>query len=298
MSSDTFDKNVAILTDTNSGIMPEDAGALGVHVILMPIIIDGKIYLEGRDITYKQFFEFQEAGSDISTSQPSVGDMKKAFDDLLKDHDEVVFIPMSSGLSGTCQSATILAEEYNGKVQVVNNQRISVTMKQSVLDAKALADKGYDAAKIKEILEREKFNSSIYITVQTLKYLKKGGRITPAAAAIGTLLKIKPVLQIQGDKLDSYAKVRGMAQAKSAMMKAIDNDIHGRFAEAAQRGKIRVHASHTLFDEERDEWLDTVKAAYPEWYSGSEPLSMSISTHIGYGSVAVTATCYIPELED
>ncbi len=290
--------NVAILTDTNSGIMPEDAGALGVHVILMPIIIDGKIYLEGKDITYRQFFEFQESGCDISTSQPSVGDMKKTFDELLKSYDEVVFIPMSSGLSGTCQSATILAEDYDGKVQVVNNQRISVTMKQSVLDAKALADKGYDAAKIKEILEREKFNSSIYITVQTLKYLKKGGRITPAAAAIGTLLKIKPVLQIQGDKLDSYAKVRGMAQAKTAMMKAIDNDIHGRFASFAERGKIRVHASHTLFDEERDEWLDTVKAAYPEWYSGSEPLSMSISTHIGYGSVAVTATCYIPELED
>ena len=290
-------KSVAILTDTNSGIMPEDAKALGVHVILMPIIIDGKVYLEGKDITYRQFFEFQESGCDISTSQPSVGDMKAAFDELLKEHEEVVFIPMSSGLSGTCQSASILAQDYGGKVQVVNNQRISVTMKQSVLDAKHLAEHGFDAAKIKEILEREKFNSSIYITVQTLKYLKKGGRITPAAAAIGTLLKIKPVLQIQGEKLDAYAKVRGMAQAKTAMMKAIDSDIHGRFAEFTDAGRIRVHASHTLFDEERDEWLDTVKAAYPDWYAGSEPLSMSISTHIGYGSVAVTATGYIPELE-
>ena len=204
---------------------------------------------------------------------------------------------MSSGLSGTCQSASILAQDYDGKVQVVNNQRISVTMKQSVLDAKHLAEHGFDAVKIKEILEREKFNSSIYITVQTLKYLKKGGRITPAAAAIGTLLKIKPVLQIQGEKLDAFAKVRGMAQAKAAMMKAIDSDIHGRFAKFTDEGRIRVHASHTLFDEERDEWLDTVKAAYPEWYAGSEPLSMSISTHIGYGSVAVTATGYIPELE-
>ena len=290
-------KSVAILTDTNSGIMPEDAKALGVHVILMPIIIDGKVYLEGKDITYRQFFEFQESGCDISTSQPSVGDMKAAFDELLKEHEEVVFIPMSSGLSGTCQSASILAQDYDGKVQVVNNQRISVTMKQSVLDAKHLAEHGFDAAKIKEILEREKFNSSIYITVQTLKYLKKGGRITPAAAAIGTLLKIKPVLQIQGEKLDAYAKVRGMAQAKTAMMKAIDSDIHGRFSEFTDAGRIRVHASHTLFDEERDEWLDTVKAAYPDWYAGSEPLSMSISTHIGYGSVAVTATGYIPELE-
>lgn len=292
-------KNVAILTDTNSGLMPEVAQELGIHLILMPFIIDGKQYFEGKDISYRQFFEFLDKGADVSTSQPSMGDMKNSFDNLLKDYDEVVFIPMSSGLSGTCQTATMLADDYDGRVQVVNNQRISVTMRQSVEDAKALADKGYDAAQIKEILEREKFSSSIYITVQTLKYLKKGGRITPAAAAIGTLLKIKPVLQIQGDKLDSFAKVRGMSQAKTTMLKAVQNDIENRFAEFHKDGKIRVHASHTLFDDDpaRDEWLDQVKEAFPEYYSGQDPLSMSIACHIGYGSVAVTATGYIPELD-
>ncbi len=293
-------KNVAIVTDTNSGIMPDMAEKLGVHLILMPFIIDGKQYKEGLDITYREFFEFLDKGADVSTSQPSVGDMKDMFESLLKDYDEVVFIPMSSGLSGTCQTAMMLAEDYGGRVQVVNNQRISVTMRQSVEDAKALADKGYDAKQIKEILERDKFNSSIYITVQTLKFLKKGGRITPAAAAIGTLLKIKPVLQIQGDKLDSFAKVRGMSQAKTAMLDAVKNDIETRFAEANKRGKIRVHASHTLFDDDpaRDEWIAKVKETFPEYYSGQDPLAMSIGCHIGYGSLAVTATEYTPELED
>ena len=292
-------KNVAILTDTNSGIMPEVAEEMGVHLILMPFIIDGKQYFEGKDITYRQFFEFLDKGADVSTSQPSMGDLKASFDNLLKEYDEVVFIPMSSGLSGTCQTATMLADEYDGRVQVVNNQRISVTMRQSVEDAKALAEKGFDAAQIKEILEREKFSSSIYITVQTLKYLKKGGRITPAAAAIGTLLKIKPVLQIQGEKLDSFAKVRGMSQAKSVMLKAVQSDIEGRFADFHKEGRIRVHASHTLFEDDpaRDEWINLVKDTFPEYYSGQDPLSMSIACHIGYGSLAVTATGYIPELD-
>ncbi len=293
-------KNVAILTDTNSGLMPEVAEKLGIHLILMPFIIDGKQYFEGRDISYRQFFEFLDKGADVSTSQPSLGDLKASFDNLLKEYDEIVFIPMSSGLSGTCQTANMLAEDYDGRVQVVNNQRISVTMRQSVEDAKALADKGYDAAQIREILEREKFSSSIYITVQTLKYLKKGGRITPAAAAIGTLLKIKPVLQIQGDKLDSFAKARGMSQAKSIMLKAVKDDIENRFADFHKDGRIRVHASHTLFDDDpaQGEWLTQVKDSFPEYYAGQDPLSMSIACHIGYGSVAVTATGYIPELVD
>ena len=293
-------KKVAILTDTNSGLMPEIADKTGVHLILMPFIIDGKQYFEGKDISYRQFFEFLDNGAEVSTSQPSPADLKASFDKLLDEYDELVFIPMSSGLSGTCQTASMLADDYDGKVQVVNNQRISVTMRQSVEDAKALADKGYDAAQIKEILEREKFSSSIYITVQTLKYLKKGGRITPAAAAIGTLLKIKPVLQIQGEKLDSFAKVRGMSQAKTAMLKAVQNDIETRFADFHKEGKIRVHASHTLFEDDpaHDEWINLVKETFPDYYAGQDPLSMSIACHIGYGSLAVTATGYIPELND
>lgn len=292
-------KNIAILTDTNSGIMPEEAKELGIHLVLMPVIIDGKQYLEGKDITYRQFFEYLNNDANVTTSQPSMGEIKQSFDNLLKDYDEVVFIPMSSGLSGTCQTAAMIAEDYDGRVQVVNNQRISVTMKQSVLDAIHLAEHGFDAVKIKEILEREKFNSSIYITVQTLKFLKKGGRITPAAAAIGTLLKIKPVLQIQGEKLDAYAKVRGMAQAKNVMLKAVRNDIDGRFAEFMRQNRIRVHAAYTLFDEEpeKEEWIGTVKENFRDFYVSSNPLSMSIATHIGYGAVAVTATAFIPELE-
>lgn len=292
-------KKIAILTDTNSGITIEQARELGIHLILMPVIIDGKTFLEERDISYKQFFEYLNSGSDISTSQPSPLDMKQTFESLLKEYDEVVFIPMSSGLSGTCQTAMFLAQEFDGCVQVVDNQRISVTMAQSVYDAMELAKRGFDAKQIKEILEREKLNSSIYITVQTLKFLKKGGRITPAAAAIGTLLKIKPVLQIQGDKLDAYAKVRGMAQAKNVMLKAVKSDLETRFAEFTKANRVRVHAAYTLFDEDKEkaDWLNTVQETFPEYYSGHSHLAMSIATHIGYGAVAVTATGYIPELD-
>lgn len=216
---------VAIITDSNSGITQAEGKKLGVKVVPMPFFIDGQQYYEDIDLTQEQFYEKLKSDADISTSQPSVGEIQDAFDEMLKDYDEVVYLPMSSGLSGTCQTAAMVADDYDGKVEVVNNQRISVTLRQSVLDALALADKGYNAAKIKEILEREKFSSSIYITLDTLKYLKKGGRITPAAAAIGTVLKLNPVLQIQGEKLDAYAKARGKASAKKIMLKAMDDDL-------------------------------------------------------------------------
>lgn len=204
----------AIVTDSNSGITQAQAKELGIAVLPMPFFIDGELYMEDITLTQEEFYRRLGENSDISTSQPSPGDIMDLWDGLLKEYDEIVHIPMSSGLSSSCETAAALSADYDGKVQVVNNQRISITQRQSVLEAMELAENGRSASEIKEILEREKFESSIYITVDTLKYLKKGGRITPAAAAIGTVLNLKPVLTIQGEKLDAFAKVRGWKQAK------------------------------------------------------------------------------------
>ena len=200
--------NVAIVTDSNSGISQAEGKELGIYVILMPFLVDGKLYFEDVDMNKEQFYHFLENDADLSTSQPSPGDVMDLWDKLLKEYDEIVHIPMSSGLSASCSTAMGLARDYDGKVQVVDNQRISVTMQQSVMDAKHLVAAGKSAAQIKEILEKEALESSIYLMVDTLKYLKKGGRITPAAALLGSALNLKPILQIQGDKLDAYKKVR------------------------------------------------------------------------------------------
>ena len=208
---------VVIVTDSNSGISQKQARELGIEVLPMPFYLDGQIHYEELDFSQEQFYEMMAKGADIKTSMPLVGDVTDLWDKLLKDYDEIVHIPMSSGLSGSCETAVMLANDYEGKVQVVNNQRISVTLRQSVLDAKMLAERGMSAAEIKDVLEKNKFESSIYIMVDTLEYLKKGGRITPAAAALGTLLKLKPVLQIQGEKLDAFAKARTVKQARSIM---------------------------------------------------------------------------------
>ena len=281
---------VAIITDSNSGITQAEGKKLGVKVVPMPFFIDGQQYYEDIDLTQEQFYEKLKSDADISTSQPSVGEIQDAFDEMLKDYDEVVYIPMSSGLSGTCQTATMVADDYDGKVEVVNNQRISVTQRQSVLDALALADKGYNAAKIKEILEREKFSSSIYITLDTLKYLKKGGRITPAAAAIGTVLKLNPVLQIQGEKLDAYAKTRGKASAKKIMLKAMDDDLANRFADAYAQRKVHMEAAYAGNPEEAEEWAAVIKEHYPDLDFNMNALSLSVACHIGPGALAITAT--------
>lgn len=286
---------IAILTDSNSGITQEQAAKLGIYVLPMPFFINGEQYFEGINLTQEEFYQRLKEDADISTSQPSVGEMQDKWNELLKGYDEIVFIPMSSGLSGTCQTATVLAEEYDGKVHVVNNQRISVTMRQSVLDAKLLAEKGYSAAQIKEVLEREKMQSSIYITLETLKYLKKGGRITPAAAAIGTVLNLKPVLQIQGKKLDAFSKTRGKASAKKIMLKAVDDDLEKRFKEQAEKGKIHIGAAYTGNPEEAKDWAKVIREKYPQFDFHMDPLSLSVACHIGYGALAITATCYIPE---
>lgn len=277
---------IAVLTDSNSGITQEQAKELGVYVIPMPFFIDGQQYFEGINLTQEEFYEKLKNDADISTSQPSVGELQDEWDKLLKEYDEIVFIPMSSGLSGTCQTAAMLSDDYDGKVQVVNNQRISVTMRQSVLDAKLLVSKGYSAAQIKEVLEREKMQSSIYITLETLKYLKKGGRITPAAAAIGTVLNLKPVLQIQGEKLDAFSKARGWKTAKKTMLNAIEKDLKGRFADV--KDQMALGMAYTCSKEEAQEWKAEIEERFPGYEIMEGPLSLSVACHIGPGALAIT----------
>ena len=287
---------IAAATDSNSGITQDQAKQLGVHVLPMPFIIDGQMYYEGVDLTHEEFFRRMEEGADIITSQPSPGEVTDFWDKLLEEYDAVVYIPMSSGLSGSCQTAMLLAEDYEGKVYVVNNQRISVTQMQSVLDARDLIKKGYAAAQIRNILEETKFDSSIYVTVTTLKYLKKGGRITPAAAMLGTLLQIKPVLTIQGEKLDAFSKARTLKQGKTIMMTALKKDLETRFHDPEAR-HTWLEIAYTCSDEMAQEFKETVAEIYPDANICIAPLSLSIACHIGPGCLAVACSGHLKELE-
>ena len=287
---------VAVVSDSNSGIVQEEAKELGVSIIPMPFFINNETYYEGIDLTQEEFYEKLKGGCDISTSMPSVGSVTELWDDLLKEYDEIVHIPMSSGLSSSCETAMMLAMDYDGKVQVVNNQRISVTQRQSVIDAKRLTEQGRSAAEIKEILEREKMESSIYIMVDTLSYLKKGGRITPAAAALGTLLKLKPVLQIQGEKLDAFAKARTVKQAKSIMIEAVKNDLANRFKDPEAKN-MYLEIAYTYDIGAAEAFREEVKAAFPGIVDiVMNPLSLSVSCHIGPGALALACSKEIPEL--
>lgn len=280
---------IAIVTDSNSGITQEQGKQMGISVIPMPFEINGKEYFEDINLSQEEFYELLEDGAEISTSQPSPEAVLDLWDRLLEEYDEIVHIPMSSGLSGSCGTAMGLALDYDGKVQVVNNQRISVTLRQSVLDAMELAKQGKNASEIKEILEREKFESSIYITLDTLKYLKKGGRVTPAAAALATLLKIKPVLQIQGEKLDAFAKARTVKQAKSIMMESIKKDMEERFGK-----NVYLQIAYTKNMDAALEFKKEVEAYFPGYEVRMDPLSLSVSCHIGPGALAVAVTKKLP----
>ncbi len=277
---------LAIITDSNSGITQSRGKELGIFVFPMPFFIDGQIFLEDITLTQEQFYERLGADSDISTSQPSPGDVMELWEKVLRDYDEIVHIPMSSGLSSSCATAMSIADEYDGRVQVVNNQRISVTQEQSVYDAMKLRDEGKSAKEIKEILEKEKFLSSIYITVDTLKYLKKGGRVTPAAAAVGAVLNLKPVLQIQGEKLDAFAKVRGWKAAKKTMLNAVEKDLNERFADI--KGQMVLGMAYTCSREEAQEWKGEILERFPGYELLEGPLSLSVACHIGPGAMAVT----------
>lgn len=283
--------SVAIVTDSNSGISQAEGKELGIYVIPMPCLVDGKLYYENVDITKEQFYHFMESDADLTTSQPSPGDVMDLWDKLLKEYDEIVHIPMSSGLSASCSTAMGLAQDYDGKVQVVNNQRISVTMQQSVMDAKHLAATGKSAAQIKEILEKEALESSIYLVVDTLKYLKKGGRITPAAALLGSALNLKPLLQIQGEKPDAYKKVRGMKAAKKNMLDAMKKDVEGRFADYVAKGQLKLHVAYTTDEETAKQWMEEVQNAFPDLtITRMDPLSFSITCHTGPGVLAIAAS--------
>lgn len=280
---------VAVVTDSNSGITQEQAKEIGITVLPMPFYIDQETYYEGINLTQEQFYQKLEEGGDISTSMPAVGDVTDKWEELLQTYDEIVHIPMSSGLSSSCETAYMLAQSYDGKVQVVNNQRISVTQYRSVLDAARLAEQGRNAEEIKDILEREKFKSSIYIMVDTLKYLKKGGRITPAAAALGTMLRLKPVLQIQGEKLDAFAKARTVKQAKSIMIEAMAKDCRERFEDAGGKN-LYIDIAYTHDLQAALQFEKEVKEVFKDQQCAVHPLSLSVSCHIGPGALAVAAS--------
>ena len=286
---------IAIVTDSNSGITQAQAEELGVYVIPMPFYINEEMLLEDIDLTQEQFYERLTEGADIHTSTPILTDFTELWDELLEEYDEIVHIPMSSGLSSTCSTAAMLAQDYEGKVFVVDNQRISVTQRQSVMDAMELAAAGKSGQEIYDKLMENKMESSIYIMLDTLYYLKKGGRITPAAAALGTLLKLKPVLQIQGEKLDSFAKARTVKQAKKMMIDAMRNDFDHRFNDPEGKNMyLEMAYTHNLEDAEA--FKKEVEAEFPGMEIVLNPLSLSVSCHIGPGALAVACSKKIPEL--
>ena len=287
-------KSIAIVTDSNCGMSPTQVKDLGIYMLPMPFFIDDKEYLEDIDMNQSEFFQHleQNPGCRVSTSQPTPESVTTLWDKLLKDYDEIVHIPMSSGLSSSMQTARMLAEDYDGRVRVVNNQRISGTLRYSASEAIQQAKNGLSADEIGTWLEKTRFDSSIYITVATLKYLKQGGRITPAAAALGTMLRLKPVLQIQGEKLDAFSKARTMTQAKSTMTKAIKDDIADRFGE-----KINLDVIHSHNLEAAEEFRKEVLTTFPNIGEVNIfPLSLSVSCHIGPGSLALTCSKVHPEI--
>lgn len=283
---------VAIMTDSNSGITQDEAKKLGVFVLPMPFTIDGQEYKEDINLTQDEFYEKIMNGAEVFTSQPAAGEVTALFDRILEEYDQIVHIPMSSGLSGSCQTAKMLADDeaYKGKVFVVDSQRISVTQKWDVFDALDLAKAGKNAQEIHDILMQNKLNASIYITVNTLEYLKKGGRITPAAAALGGLLKIKPILTIQGEKLDSFQKTRTMQKAEKIMIEAIRHDIEERIdPHNEEMSNTRVMIAYTYDKDQAAAFKKAVEEAFPNHEVICDPLSLSVACHIGPHSLAIAA---------
>ena len=289
---------VAVITDSNSGITQAQAEELGIQVVPMPFFVNGETFFEDISMSQKEFYDYLSEDAEVMTSQPSPDTLMNVWRETLKTFDEIVYIPMSSGLSSSCGTAMMLSfeDEFKDKVFVVDNQRISVTQRQSVMDALALAEKGFTAEKIRDILLREKFESSIYIMVDTLTYLKKGGRVTPAAAAIGTVLRIKPVLQIQGEKLDAFAKVKTLKQAKSTMIKAIHKDLEDRFHDPTAEN-FYLEVAYTKDDTEAQIFKQELEEEFPGHVAWVDPLSLSVSCHIGPGALAVAISKKVDELQ-
>ena len=280
---------VAIMTDENSGMLKADAERLGIFIMPMPFFVNGELTYESESFTKKDFYAKLAEGADVSTSQPSPGDVMDMWDSILeKGYDEIVYIPMSSALSESCNSAKVFAEEYDGKIHVVDNHRISITMEQSVIDAVNYVAEGMTGAAIKERLEKEAYEATIYITVEDLNYLKRGGRVTAAAAAIGNILNLKPVLTIPGTKLDVFAKERGMKNARRTMIEAMKKDIADKFQKLYDEGKFRIFAVYSDADEETlESWKAEISEAFPGMEIDMRALSLSIGCHIGPGALAV-----------
>lgn len=280
----------AVMTDSNSGITPEEGKKIGIYSLPMPVIIEGDVFYEGKNITQEEYYGAMTSGKNVTTSQPSPGDVMDMWDGILKEgYEQVVYIPMSSALSASCHAAIQLSEEYDGKVQVVDDHRISVTMRESVLEAKWMANQGMAAEEIKKKLEENAYNSSIYIAVDTLEYLKKGGRVTAAGAAIGAVLNIKPVLTIQGEKLDAFTKVRGMKKAELKMLEAIEEDLNTRFADV-DRKQLRLGAAGTFQkQEDADQWYKMVKDTFENEIDDIyyDSLSFSIGCHVGPNAIGI-----------
>lgn len=280
----------AVMTDSNSGITPEEGKKIGIYSLPMPVIIEGDVFYEGKNITQEEYYGAMTSGKNVTTSQPSPGDVMDMWDGILKEgYEQVIYIPMSSGLSASCHAAIQLSEEYDGKVQVVDDHRISVTMRESVLEAKWMANQGMTAEEIKKKLEENAYNSSIYIAVDTLEYLKKGGRVTAAGAAIGAVLNIKPVLTIQGEKLDAFTKVRGMKKAELRMLEAIEEDLNTRFADV-DRKQLRLGAAGTFQkQEDADQWYKMVKDTFENEIDDIyyDSLSFSIGCHVGPNAIGI-----------
>ena len=281
----------AVMTDSNSGITPEEGKKIGIYSLPMPVIIEGDVFYEGKNITQEEYYGAMTSGKNVTTSQPSPGDVMDMWDGILKEgYEQVVYIPMSSALSASCHAAIQLSEEYDGKVQVVDDHRISVTMRESVLEAKWMANQGMTAEEIKKRLEENAYNSSIYIAVDTLEYLKKGGRVTAAGAAIGTVLGIKPVLQIHGEKLDAFAKTRGVKQAKKKMIAAVRKELEERFPDGDFGKHAYLQSAYTKDEEAALKWKEELMAEFPGMEFQQDPLSLSVACHIGAGALAVAWT--------
>ena len=282
---------ICVITDDNSGFTKKEAAEIGIKVLRMPIIVDGEVFFQDENLSYDQFFKFLEEDKDIKTSQPSPGDVLKIWNEALKEYDAIIHIPMTSGLSESCHSAQLLAEqeEYKGKVFVVDNHRISITLKRSVYDALNLIKQGKNPAEIKQILEETKSDSSIFVMVDTLKYLKKGGRVTPAGAALGATLHVKPVLQIMGGKLDAYAKVMGVKKAKRTMLDAIQHELENKFKNYS-KDELDFAVAYTYDEEASIEWQKEVEEKFGVTNTIRNPLSLSVSTHIGPGALAIAVS--------
>lgn len=284
--------SIGVVTDSNSGITPQMGEDIGVMVLPMPFFIDGVCYYENVTISRDEFFDKMRNGADISSSQPSPADVMKLWDKALKEYEQIVYIPMSSGLSGSCSTAIAIAEEnYKGRVFVVDNGRVSTPMHRSVLDAIELIKEGYSAAEVKDILETARADMVIFVGVETLEFLKKGGRITPATAAIGTVLNIKPVLKFDVGTLDTYAKCRGFNNSKKTMLDAMHKQFDTTFKEAYDKNEVYLLAASSAPDEVTKKWIQDIEASFPNMPVMCDNLSLSLSCHIGYGGLGIACSC-------